>query len=88
MIGTKCNSYKSALETLKKIREDGYDAIEINDFMIHRAGLTVKLMTKFGGMPIGNGVEGVVLETHKNWVNGDPLQSIQMSSKFMKEHFR
>ena len=26
--------------------------------------------------------------THKNWVNGDPLQSIQMSSKFMKEHFR
>lgn len=55
MIGTKCNNYKSALETLKKIREDGYDAIEINDFMIHRAGLTVKLMTKFGGMPIGNG---------------------------------
>jgi len=33
-------------------------------------------------------VEGVVLETYKNWVNGDPLQSIQMSSKFMKEHFR
>lgn len=30
-------------------------------------------MTKFGGMPIGN---------------GDPFQSIQMSSKFMKEHFR
>lgn len=55
MIGTKCNNYETALETLKEIKDAGYDAIEINDFMIHKAGLTVKLMTKFGGMPVGNG---------------------------------
>ena len=52
-------------------------------------GLNIpKNWAKIFQIKLENGVEGVVLETHKNWVNGDPLQSIQMSSKFMKEHFR
>lgn len=55
MIGTKCNTYKEALQTLQDIKDAGYDAIELNDFMIHKASFLVKMMTKFSGMPIGNG---------------------------------
>ena len=31
-----------------------------------------------------NGVEGVILETHKNWVDKDPIKSLQKSADFMK----
>ncbi|MBE5960979.1 MAG: sugar phosphate isomerase/epimerase [Lachnospiraceae bacterium] len=55
MIGTMCNNYENALQTLRNIKAAGYDAIELNDFMIQKSSLLVKLMTKFSGMPIGNG---------------------------------
>lgn len=55
MIGTECNNYDDALQTLLDIKNAGYDAIELNDFMIHKSSLLVKLMTKFSGMSIGNG---------------------------------
>ena len=55
MIGTKCNNYDEALKTLTEIKNAGYEAIELNDFMIHKSSLIVKLMTKFSGMSIGNG---------------------------------
>ena len=31
----------------------------------------------------GNGVEAIVLETHNNWINGDPMQSIEISGKYL-----
>lgn len=34
-----------------------------------------------------NGIHGVVLESHKNWVDGDPVKSLQLSAKFLREHF-
>jgi sugar phosphate isomerase/epimerase len=55
MIGTMCNNYDNALQTLLAIKNAGYDSIELNDFMIHKSSILVKLMTKFSGMPIGNG---------------------------------
>jgi sugar phosphate isomerase/epimerase len=55
MIGTKCNSYEEATKTLQDIKAAGYEAIELNDFMIHKSSFLVKLMTKFSGMSIGNG---------------------------------
>jgi sugar phosphate isomerase/epimerase len=55
MIGSLCNSYSHALETLQNIKAAGYDSIELNDFMIHKSGFLVKAMTKMAGMPIGNG---------------------------------
>ncbi|GIO86830.1 hypothetical protein J25TS5_37620 [Paenibacillus faecis] len=55
MIGTMSNNYDNALQTLLAIKNAGYEAIELNDFMIHKSSLLVKLMTKFSGMPIGNG---------------------------------
>ena len=55
MIGSLCGSYEKAADTLQAIKDAGYEAIELNDFMIHKTGLTVKLLTKFAGMPVGNG---------------------------------
>jgi len=55
MIGSRCNSYESALSTLKAIKSAGYEGIELNDFMIKPTPFIVKLLTKFAGMPTGNG---------------------------------
>ena len=55
MIGSRCSSYEKALSTLKAVKDAGYEAIELNDFMIHKTGLVVKLLTKAAGMPVGNG---------------------------------
>jgi Xylose isomerase-like TIM barrel. len=55
MIGTMCNNYENALQTLLDIKNAGYESIELNDFMIHKSSILVKLMTQFAGMPIGNG---------------------------------
>ena len=37
-----------------------------------------------------NGVRAIVLETHKNWIDKDPIKSLQVSSKWFikqkKEH--
>ena len=55
MIGSRCNSYESALSTLQSIKSAGYDGIELNDFMIRPTPFIVRLLTKFAGMPTGNG---------------------------------
>ncbi|MCR3759388.1 sugar phosphate isomerase/epimerase [Clostridium felsineum] len=55
MIGTMCNNYDNALQTLLNIKKAGYESIELNDYMIHKSSISVKLMTKLAGMPIGNG---------------------------------
>lgn len=55
MLGTKCNQYEHALSALKAVKEAGYDAIELNGFMIHKTSFLVKMLTKAAGMPVGNG---------------------------------
>ena len=55
MIGSLCKNETSARAALQAIKDAGYEAIELNDFMIHKTGLTVKLLTKVAGMPVGNG---------------------------------
>ena len=85
MIGTKCGNEQTARETLKSIKNAGIDAIELNDFMIHKTGITVKLMTKFAGMPVGNGgkldwpslieesgLSVISLHTYLNSIEEDP----------------
>ena len=32
------------------------------------------------------GVDAVVLETHKNWVEGSPMKSLEVSAEFLNEH--
>lgn len=34
------------------------------------------------------GVEAVVLESHKNWVDKSPIRSLEASAKFMNEHIK
>lgn len=34
------------------------------------------------------GVDAVILESHKNWAEGSPLKSIQLSAEFMKKYVR
>ena len=33
-----------------------------------------------------NGVEAIVLESHKNWINKDPMQSIEVSSRWLNRY--
>lgn len=32
------------------------------------------------------GVEAIILETHRNWVDGSPIKSLQQSARYLQEH--
>lgn len=55
MLGTVMNNEPQARDTMQKMKAAGYDGIELCGFMIHPAGLMVRLMTKAAGMPVGKG---------------------------------
>lgn len=55
MIGSVVKNEATARETLRRIREAGYDAIELNRFMIQPSGWMVRALTRAAGMPTGNG---------------------------------
>lgn len=55
MIGSVCNTEEKARHTLQSIRAAGYDAIELNGFMIKPTPFLVRVLTKFAGMPTGSG---------------------------------
>ena len=55
MLGTVTSSEAGALGALRRIKEAGYDGIELNRFMIHPSSLAVRMLTRAAGMPTGNG---------------------------------
>ncbi len=55
MLGSVMNNDQQARDTLQKVKEAGYGGIELCGFMIHPAGLLVRMMTKAAGMPVGKG---------------------------------
>ncbi len=55
MLGTVMNTQAQATDTMKKMKDAGYDGIELCGFMIHPSSFLVKMMTKAAGMPVGNG---------------------------------
>ena len=55
MIGSACKDEKTTLSTLKRIKQVGYDGIELNLFMIESTPFIVRLLTKMAGMPVGKG---------------------------------
>lgn len=55
MLGTVLNNEAQARDTLQKMKDAGYDGIELCRFMIHPSGLLVRLITKAAGMPVGGG---------------------------------
>ncbi len=54
-LGTVMNNEKQAANTLRLMKEAGYEGIELCDFMINPTPFVVKLLTKAAGMPVGNG---------------------------------
>lgn len=54
-LGTVLNNEKQALATMQRMKEAGYEGIELCSFMIHPTPLAVKLLTKAAGMPVGSG---------------------------------
>ncbi len=45
-------------------------------------------LSKYAKLAKENGIEAVVLETHKNWIDNDPVKSIKLSGEFLRENFR
>lgn len=54
MLGTICKNEADTKSVLKRIKDAGYNGIELNRFMIHPTSFLVKTLTKFAGMPTGN----------------------------------
>lgn len=52
-LGTVMGSEKDALETMRLMKEAGYDGIELNGFMIKKMPPIVRILTSVAGMPIG-----------------------------------
>jgi len=40
-----------------------------------------------GGIAKENGVEAVILESHRNWIDKSPVKSLQLSAKWLNAHF-
>ena len=34
-----------------------------------------------------NGIEAVILESHRNWIENSPVKSLQLSAQWLNEHF-
>lgn len=52
-LGTVMGSEQKARETIRLMKESGYEGIEINGFMIKKMPPIVKILTTLAGMPIG-----------------------------------
>jgi len=72
----------------------------INDRGCRKAGFTP--ICKMDSMELGygtldlaamarqakeNGIDAVILESHRNWIDGDPVKSLQLSAEFLNQHF-
>lgn len=75
----------------------------INDRGIRMTGKGITPILKadsmelgYGNMPLDRltseakncGIDAVILESHKNWVDGSPIKSLQLSSAFLNSYFR
>ncbi|WP_390407092.1 sugar phosphate isomerase/epimerase family protein [Lacticaseibacillus jixiensis] len=49
------NSLHQAQTTLQAVRDAGFGGIELNDFMLHRMSLGVRMLCRLAGMPLGGG---------------------------------
>lgn len=56
MLGTVTRNEAQAKETLRAIKDAGYEGIELNGFMIRPTSFLVRAMTKAAGMPVGKGL--------------------------------
>jgi sugar phosphate isomerase/epimerase len=52
-LGTVLGTESQACETLRLMKEAGYEGIELNGFMIKKMPMIVRALTRMAGMPIG-----------------------------------
>ncbi len=50
---TELGSEEKARETLRLVKESGYEGIELNGFMIKKMSLAIRMITRLAGMPMG-----------------------------------
>ncbi len=74
MVGPLCKKYDDTLKILKDLKEIGYDAIELNSYMIHKTPFLVRILTKAAGMPSGNASK---LDWHK-LINESGLEVVSL----------
>lgn len=55
MLGTVMNREAQAADTMRKMKDAGYNGIELCGFMIHPSSMLVRFMTRAAGMPVGSG---------------------------------
>ncbi len=54
-----------------------YDTVELGTGTLDLEGMKE--------IAIENGIEGMTLETHRNWIDKDPLSSIRLSAKYLQK---
>ena len=54
MLGSVCTDEEKTLKILQRIKNAGYDAVELNRFMTEPSPFIVRILTKAAGMPIGS----------------------------------
>ena len=74
----------------------------INDRGTRQQGAAITPILKSDSMELGygsmeldslteaakkNGIDAVILETHRNWVNNDPIKSLQLSAAYLNRNF-
>ena len=55
MLGTVTGTEEKTKNTLRLVKEAGYDGIELNSFMVNPTPFLVRMLTKAAGMPTGKG---------------------------------
>jgi sugar phosphate isomerase/epimerase len=95
---TALGSEKKARETLRAVKESGYEGIELNGFMIKKMPLIVPLITKLAGMPIGfsgrldwkkliaeSGLKVVAIHEDLGSILKDPLKIIEEARAYQTD---
>ena len=99
MLGTVCKTEAQTKETLRCIKQAGYDGIELNGFMIRPTPFIVRMLTKFAGMPVGKGgnyhwkelleeagLHAVALHEDLGSIQKDPDAVIREANEFQTKH--
>ena len=73
MLSSLSKNDETLLESLKRVKEYGYDSIELNSFMIHPSSFLVRTLTKAAGMAVGN-------TGKRDWKNLIPQSGLKVIS--------
>ena len=73
MLSSLSKNDETLLESLKRVKEYGYDSIELNSFMIHPSSFLVRTLTRAAGMAVGN-------TGKRDWKNLIPQSGLKVIS--------